>query len=185
ILLSNALISAHGYASPDVEDCYVRARELYHHTNDDGQIVPMLYGLWVNAFMRARHEQALKLGRELHAVAARRDPNVQIVAERAISWPLVCLDRFAEAQKPLDRIVALHRPARQRPLRFLYKQDPAATGLATGAWALWGCGAGEEADARAEEAIALARAADHPLSLVYALGVAALLAALRGDAAAA
>jgi len=124
----------------------------------------------------------LELGRELRQLAEQRDPGVLIVAERAVGWPLVCMGRFHEARGHLDRIPELQRAADPRPLRFLYGQDPAAAGLATGAWALWGCGEGEAADARAEEAIALARATAHPLSLTYALGTGALLAALRGDA---
>jgi predicted ATPase/DNA-binding SARP family transcriptional activator len=182
ILLGNALISARGYASPDVEHCYVRARDLCRLTGDDGRLLPVLYGLWVNSFVRARHPRVLELGLELRELAERRDPGVLIVAERAVGWPLVCMGRYAEAREHLDRVPALYRPAEQRPLRFRYGQDPGVAGLATGAWALWGCGEGEAADARAEEAIALARATEHPLSLTYALGTGALLGALRGDA---
>jgi hypothetical protein len=61
-----------------------------------------------------------------------------IVAERAVGGPLVCMGRFAEARQHLDRIPGLPAPGDQRPLRFLYGQDPPAAGLATGAWALWG-----------------------------------------------
>jgi tetratricopeptide (TPR) repeat protein len=185
ILLGNALISLRGYASPEVAECYARARELCERAGDDARLLPVLYGLWVNAFVRAEHERNFELGLEFLSVAARRDPDVLIVAERAVGWPLVCMARFTEAREHLDRIPALHEPAENRPLRFLYGQDPAVAGLATGAWALWGCGADADADARAERAIALARELDHPITLTYALGSGALLATLRGDVAAA
>ena len=185
ILLGNALISVRGYASPEVEDCYMRARELCREFGDDARLLPVLYGLWVNAFVRARHERVLELGLELHELAARRDPAVLIVAERAVGWPLLCMGRFAEAREHLDRIPGLERSSDHRPLRFAYGQDPAVAGLATGAWALWGCGDDAAADARAEEAIALARGTDHPLTLCYALGAGAMLAAFRRDASAA
>jgi hypothetical protein len=181
ILLGNALISVRGYASPEVEDCYTRARELCREFDDDARLLPVLYGLWVNAFVRARHERVLDLGLELHELAARRDPAVLIVAERAVGWPLICMGRFAEAREHFDRISALRRSSDHRPLRFAYGQDPAVAGLATGAWALWGCGDDAAADARADEAIALARTTDHPLTLCYALGAGALLAAFRRD----
>jgi class 3 adenylate cyclase len=181
ILLGNSLISLRGYASPEVAECYARARELCVRTGDDARLLPVLYGLWVNAFVRAEHERDLELGRELLELAERRDAGVLIVAERAVGWPLVCMGRFAEAREHLDRIPALHEPAEQRPLRFLYGQDPVVAGLATGAWALWGCGADADADARAEEAIALARELDHPITLTYALGAGGLLAVLRDD----
>ncbi len=181
ILLGNALISVRGYASPEVEDCYRRARELCRGFRDDARLLPVLYGLWVNAFVRARHERVLELGLELHELAARRDPAVLIVAERAVGWPLICMGRFVEAREHFDRIPALRRSTDHRPLRFAYGQDPAVAGLATGAWALWGCGDDAAADARAEKAIALARGTDHPLTLCYALGAGALLAAFRRD----
>jgi predicted ATPase/DNA-binding SARP family transcriptional activator len=182
VLLGSALISVRGYASPEVEACYGRARELSARAGDDARLLPVLYGLWVNAFVRARHEQVLALGLELRALAEQRDPRVLIVAERAVGWPLVCMGRFAEAREHLDRVLELQALGDQRPLRLLYGQDPAVAGLATGAWALWGCGEGAAADVRSESAIALARPTGHPLSLAYALGSGALLAAFRGDA---
>src|SRR4030095_1271518 len=123
------------------------------------------------------HERALAVGLELRELAERRDPGVLIVAERAVGWPLVCMGRFADAREHLDRIPALRESTDERPLRFLYGQDPAAAGLATGAWALWGCGEGEAANARAEEAIALARRTEHPLAMAYAAGTGALCGA--------
>ena len=140
ILLGNALISVRGYASLEVAECYARARELCRRIGDDARLLPVLYGLWVNAFVRARHERVLELGVELRELAERRDPGVLIVAERAVGWPLFCMGRFAEAREYLDRIPELHERAGGRPLHLLYGQDPAAAGLATGAWALWGCG---------------------------------------------
>ena len=168
-----------------MEACYGRARELCRRTGDDARLLPVLYGLWVNAFVRARHERALTIGLELRQLAERRDPGVLIIAERAVGWPLFCTGRFADAREHLDRIPTLQESTDQRPLRFLYGQDPAVAGLATGAWALWGCGEGEAADARAAEAIALARRTEHPLTVAYALGTGALVAALRRDARAA
>ena len=182
ILLGNALISVRGYAAPEVEGCYWRARELCRRTGEDVRLLPVLYGLWVNAFVRARHARVLELGVELRELAERLDPGALIVAERAVGWPLVCMGRFAEAREHLDRIPGLHQPADQRGLRFLYGQDPAVAGLATGAWALWGCGEPEAADVRARAAIDLARGTEHPLTLTYALGAGALLGALVGDA---
>ena len=158
---------------------YARARELCARTGDDARLLPVLYGQWLNHFVRARLEHALDLGRELRELAERHDTGVLIVAERAVGWPLVCMGRFAEGRASLDRIAALHEPA--RPLRFAYGQDPAVAGLATGAWALWGCGESAAAEARAQAAIARARELEHPPSLTYALCTAALLAGFERD----
>jgi adenylate cyclase len=175
-------LSSRGYAALEVAETYARARALCAQTGDDTRLLPVLYGLWVNAFVRARHDQVLELGLELRELAERHDTGVLIVAERAVGWPLICMGRFEEARVHLDRIPALHDPTGSRPPRYLYGQDPSVAGLATGAWALWGCGEEREAHARAEQAIALARGLAHPLTLAYALGAGALLAGFCRDA---
>jgi predicted ATPase len=177
----NALLSSRGYAAPEVADTYTRARALCARSGEDARLLPVLYGQWVNAFVRSQHERALAIGRELRALAERLDTGVLSVAERAVGWPLVCMGRCAEARMHLDRVRA-QPDDRRPPLRRLYGQDPAVAGLATGAWALWGCGDARAAAQRAELAIGLARDLGHPVSVIYALGAGALLAAFAGDA---
>ena len=181
--LGNALLSSRGYGSTEAASCYARARELCARTGNDASLLPVLYGLWVNGFVRAHLERVLTVGREMRRIAERRDPGALSVAERAVGWPLVCMGRFEEAREHLDRIPGLYDAGLHGPLRFRFGQDPGSSGLATGAWALWGCGETRAAEERAEAAIALARETDHPLSVAYALGTGALLAAFMGDAA--
>ncbi len=162
--LGNALLAARGYASPEAAQAFSRARAAG---------TPAVYGLWVGAVVRARHEQALALGHELG--------DTPLIGERAIGWPLLCLGRFEEARAYLDQV-----PGRDGgPAEHVYGPDPLSAGLAAGAWALWGCDEAEAAEQRAAEAIERARELAHPLTLAHALGSGALLAAFREDPAAA
>ncbi len=178
IPLGHALLALRGYASPEAARCYDRARTLCERTGAPASLLPVLCGSWAGALARAEHERGLALGQELRAQAAEHDPAAVIVGELAVGWPLVCLGRFAEARAALERIPEPGDAA----LRLRYGQDPAVAGLAAGAWALWGCGASGEAAERGERAIALARAADDPLSLASALALGAQLAAFLDDA---
>jgi tetratricopeptide (TPR) repeat protein len=181
--LGNALLSARGYASAEAAFCYARARELCERTGNHHELAAVLYGLWVGGFVRGRHQEVLEIARELRRIAVQRDREARSVAERAVGWPLLCMGRFEEAREHLERIPALHDPSLHEPLRYRFGQDPGSSGLATLAWALWGCGDEDGARARAREAVLLARDTGHPLSVTYALGAGALLAAFLGDAA--
>lgn len=183
IAQGNALLHSRGYASREAGDAYAKARVLCGA--GDPRVLPILYGKWVNGFVRGRHDEVLELGRELRRLAEDHDPGALVVADRSVGWPLVCMGRFAEAREALDRIPAIQDADSRQALRQLYAHDPVVAGLATAAWALWGCGEEEAADARAREAIEHGRALEHPLSLMYALGTGALLASFQGGTAAA
>jgi predicted ATPase len=52
ITLGPALSATKGYAAPDVERAYTRARELCQQMEDTPQLFPVLWGLWVFYFVR-------------------------------------------------------------------------------------------------------------------------------------
>ena len=62
--LGPAVIAVKGYAAPDVETVYTRARELCARVADCPQLLfSTLRGLWVFHMLRARHDAAHELGR--------------------------------------------------------------------------------------------------------------------------
>ena len=170
--LGNALISSRGYASLEVASMLrPRPRAVRAHRRRRARCLPVLYGA-VGQPVRARAPRAGADGRARAAPARRAPrPGVLIVAERAVGWPLVCMGRFDEARAHLDRDPAACTTPAHRPLRFRVRAGPGASaGLATGAWALWGCG--ESASGRASgpsRRSPCARETDHPLSVTYAL----------------
>src|SRR5262249_39978535 len=73
------------------------------------------------------------------------------------------------AQAHLEHGITLYDPQQYRALAFLYTQDPGVTCRAVAAWVLWFRGYPDQALARAEEALTLARQLSHPFSLGVAL----------------
>ena len=56
------LMLTKGFAAPEVEKIYSRARELYQQVGESPQFFPMLYGLWQFYSVRAEYNTARELG---------------------------------------------------------------------------------------------------------------------------
>ncbi len=67
--LGPAMIVIKGYGAPEVEDTYLRARELCQQVDDPAQRFPVVRGLWNRYLMRAEHQQARELGEQLLSLA--------------------------------------------------------------------------------------------------------------------
>jgi predicted ATPase len=65
--------------------------------------------------------------------------------------------------------MALYDPQQHRSYTLLYGQDPGATSLYLGAWALWCLGYLDQAIQMGQQAVTLAQELAHPYSLVFAL----------------
>jgi len=73
------------------------------------------------------------------------------------------------AQEHLAQGIALYAPQPPRALTFLYGHDPRVACFGIAAWVLWLRGYPDQALARSEEALTLARQLSHPLGLAIAL----------------
>src|SRR5256712_2979132 len=69
ILLGASLIATKGYTAPEVEQFYIRARQLCHHLEDPYQLFPMVRGLWNYYLVRAEYQTAHALGEQLLTLA--------------------------------------------------------------------------------------------------------------------
>ena len=77
LALGPAYMAVRGYAAPEVEACYQRARELCRELGDTPQLAPVLHGLWTYYIVRAQHASALALGEQvLQLGAATNDDGV-------------------------------------------------------------------------------------------------------------
>ena len=59
------LMATKGYAAPEVEKAYTRARELCQQVGETPQLFPVLWGLWVFYLVRAELQTARELGEQL------------------------------------------------------------------------------------------------------------------------
>jgi DNA-binding SARP family transcriptional activator/predicted ATPase len=181
-MLGPAQITLGGYASPDAAETYARARAVSTRLGDGTYLLPVLYGLWNNAIVGGRHEEALAIGEDFLRLGTELDDAATPVAWRAVGLPLFFLGRLAEARTCLERAVAA--PVDDvRALLDRYGEDPRMAGNVTLAWQLWLLGYPDEAVRASAAGIEAARKLDHPFSIVYALMCATLLHHFRREAA--
>ena len=180
--LGPAQITLGGYASPEAGATYTRARAASTRLGDGTYLLPVLYGLWNNAIVSARHTEALAVGKDFLRLAEElRDAGAAAVAARAVGLPLFFNGRFVEARDYLEQAVASRSAEERTTLLDRYGESPYVAGNATLAWQQWLLGYPDQAVAASARAIASAREIAHPFTLVYALTCGMLLHHFRRE----
>jgi len=182
VTLGAALMATKGYAAPEVEEAYTRARELCQQVGETPQLFTALWGLWVFYCVRGELQTARELGEQLLSLAqSAQDPALFLEAYVALGLTLFCLGELAPALAHLEQGIALYDPQQHRSHAFIYGQDPGMICLSWAALALWFLGYPDQALKRSHEALTLVRELSHPHSLAYALSFAAGVHQLRRE----
>jgi DNA-binding SARP family transcriptional activator/predicted ATPase len=163
---------------------YTRARELCHQMGRMSELSGILGQLATTHYVRAEHGRALELAEEAFSLAQQTgDPLLVALGHWRLAYVLFALGEFTEAQAHLEPMLAFYKPQYHHPLVLLSGSDAGASALAYDACCLWLLGYPEQALQKSEEAFALARALDHPFSLVEIVFFAGcLLSSMRRDA---
>jgi predicted ATPase len=168
--LAMQLQVAVGYAAPEAEPAYVRARALCEELQDAAPLFLVLWGLWMFHEVSSHLEQSQELAQRLLALAQdARDTSKLLQAHLALSVSSLSLGDPAAARHHAEQAVTLYDPKKHGSQTYLYGQDPGVGGLAFGAVALWLLGYPDQAAERGRQAIALGRAQGHPTSHALAL----------------
>jgi predicted ATPase/class 3 adenylate cyclase len=180
--LGPALMATKGYAAPEVEYAYARARELCQQVGETPQLFQALWGLWYFYLVRAEFQIAHKLGEQLLHLAQRGQGQVLLLlADRVLGQTLAFLGEFSTAQVHLDQGMSLYDPEQHRSLASLYGQDQGVIFRSWAALALWCLGYPDQALWRSREALTLAQELAHPFSLAYAICFAGMFCQLRRE----
>jgi len=182
IALGGPLMATKGFAAPEVEKAYARARELCQQVGETPQLFLVLWGLWAFYTVRAELQAARELGEQSLSLAQSvQDPALLLWAHLMVGVTLFWLGEFASAQAHLEQSIALYDPQQHRSHAFFYGQSPKVSCLSIATWALWLLGYPDQAQERIRGALALAQELSHPFSLVYALFYAASLHRFRRE----
>ena len=129
LTLGPAYMAIRGYAAPEVEACYQRARELCRELGDTPpQLVPVLHGLWTNHIVRAQHTSALALGEQvLQLGAATNDDGLLLQGNMEVGWSHFFLGELEQAREHLERVLALYDHERHSSHAFTYGDNPATS----------------------------------------------------------
>jgi predicted ATPase len=182
LALGPALIATRGYAAPDVEQTYARARELCQQGGDTPQLFPVLRGLHRFYLVRGQFQTAHAFGEQCFRLAQQtQDADLVLDAQFALGESLFYLGELAAAQEYFTQGFALYAAAPQSSSVFRVVQDLGVSYLVHIAWLLWLCGWPHQALQRCTEALTLARALAHPFSQAYALNFMTMCQQLRRD----
>jgi class 3 adenylate cyclase/predicted ATPase len=177
IALGPALMATKGYAAPEVEKAYLRARELCQQVGEPPQLLPVLVALWVVYIQRGNLARAYELGEQCLTLAQRvPDPALLLQAHIVLGITLFWLGEFTPARVHLEQGVVFYDPQKHHPLAFLYYGlDPGVFCLSWLALTLWNLGYVDQALKRSHEETTLAQGLSHPFSSAFASDWAAWL----------
>jgi class 3 adenylate cyclase/predicted ATPase len=183
LALGPAYMAIRGYAAPEVEACYQRARELCRELGDTPQLVPVLHGLWAYHIVRAQHTSAFALGEQvLQLGVSTNDDGLLLQGSMAVGWSHFFLGELEQAREHLERVLALYDHERHSSHAFIYGDNPATSARSALASVLWLLGYPDQALRCSEENLAILRSlVQHPYSVAFGLTVAAFLRQYLGD----
>jgi predicted ATPase len=170
VTLGVQLQVSQGYAAPEAEAIYARARALCEAVQEAPPLFRVLWGLWMFYFVRSELRKSLELAEQLFALAQKAgDPAQLLQAYQAFVVSFRNLGDSSAAREHMERGIALYDRRRHGSHTDVYGQDPAVVCLAFGAVALWVLGYPAQAVQRSQEAVALAEELGQPSSLALAL----------------
>ncbi len=182
IALGLTLSATEGFAAPQVERCYARARALANQIGNEPDLFPTMWGLFYYYLVRAEDRAMRDLAEQLRRMAADvEDPVLRPVGHWALGVTKLYAGELDAALENLNEMIAYYDPQQSRPAIFRYATDPGVACRFWSAWALWLLGYPDQAADRCFEALALAQRLDHPFSLAFALFTSAALYQFRAE----
>ena len=181
LLLGGSLIADRGFAHPEVETPYERARTLCEAGGDARHLGIAQLGLAYFHYNHGDVERGRALAAEVLASAeAQGSDELLVIAHQNVAEPEYYQGKFASSLTHCERAFALYNPARHS--EFLPTGSHIGVpALGYGAWNLWSLGWPDSALARAEEAVSLGRRLNHPFSMVRTLFFETNIHRFRGD----
>jgi class 3 adenylate cyclase/predicted ATPase len=179
--LGSALIAIKGYAAPEVEQAYNRARELCQHLGETPRLLQVLLGLQAFYVVRGNFRTAREISEQCLALVQHLpSPTRLLNVHYALGVALFHLGEFVAARAHLEQGMALYDAQQHRPHPHL--QDPGVICLAYGAWVLLPLGYPDQSLSRVYAARHLAQQLAHPFSLAFALHCVSVVHQVRREA---
>ena len=179
-----ALAAIKGYAAPELEEIFTRARELCRALGDGPQLFPVLWGLWAFWCVRGKLDYALELATQVMNLAQEGGDREMILEAHHAMWVTHYFrGDVGEAGRHMDAGIALYDPAMHHAHVMLFGQDPGVVAIAYRGLVWQAQGNEVEADRMCREAVELGRRLNHPVSLNFAIGFTGWVHMDRGDGA--
>ena len=158
ISLGVPLLMTRGYAAPEVEQTYTRARALCQQIGESPQLLPAIAGLFRFHLVRAELQTARELGEQVLRLAeGTADNTMLLIAHSILGVPLLSLGNLLASREHFERGIALYHSEHHRFIAALFGDDPGVACRSFVAVALWFLGYPEQALKRNLEALVLAQ----------------------------
>ncbi|AMV28434.1 Serine/threonine-protein kinase PknB [Gemmata sp. SH-PL17] len=182
IPLAVALMTARGYAHPDLESVHARARELCERLGPSAPLFHVIWGNWALRLIRDELDEANRLAGELCELADRRaDRGMRVESDFAVAITSLFRGEFARCRAAATRCRELEDAGAALAHSAHTGQNVGMAYRCYAGLAAWYLGFPDEAAARMREAVEFARGLGHPFSHAYALHHAGWLAYLLRD----
>lgn len=174
--IGTSLTAVAGYAAPEAEHIFERARGLCQTVGDTPQLYPTLRGLQSYYQVRGPLSSAREICEQLLRLARKSgEPSLLVEAQRALGWCLFCLGEMQAGKNALSEALARYRVEASYQNILTYGADAGVLGHVNLGWAEWCLGDADRAVQLSERAMQLAETVRHPLSTAYALCMSAAI----------
>jgi predicted ATPase len=183
VALISSLQACRGFGSAEAENAARRALELCRRSAADTPAhFRALHGLWFVSHIRAELQVARELSKQLLDLAERlQDPELCGYAQFGMGDTLLWFGELAAARLHLEQGLALYDPEWDRSSAFRFGFNCASNCHLFLGRVLWHLGYPDQALRSTKQAVAIAQAVSHPLSLAVTLSWSAALHQLRGE----
>ena len=175
-VLGPTLMVTQGYGATEAEQAYRRALELCGQTGETLQRFPLLWGLCIFSFFGGEFSTGHELAAQLLQLAQRAcDPNLLVEAHLVQASLLEIRGEQRAAREHCEQALACYRPEQHALLASRTGRDPGVVCLNLLPMILWLLGYPDQALQRSQEALTLAQKISHSVSIILALGYAAVV----------
>jgi serine/threonine protein kinase/predicted ATPase/GTPase SAR1 family protein len=165
-----AIKTSKGYAVPEVGRAYERARELCRQVDDPSRVIPVLIGMSAHHIVAGEIRIAHGIAVEMMALFERiGDPHLQMIGEWSLGASLFHVGDLEDAHRHLERSLTLYDPEFHGARVWQTGVEPGIFCRCELSRTQTLRGYPDSGLATVQEAVAAARALDHPQPLAFAL----------------
>ena len=172
-----------GWAAPELDSAFGRARQICQELNDPPELFPVLWNLTFVNMIRGDLE---RVGHDMKTLMAQAEASGQapfmVAADHLAGVSNEFIGEFGKSTHFLERSRERHDPQQHAAYNAMFGMDPGMVARAMSARPLWALGYPDRAVARSRETVRLGRRQQQPVTLVFGLIVAQGIHLYRGEA---
>jgi class 3 adenylate cyclase/predicted ATPase len=182
LALGIPLIAVQGYPAAETREAFARARTLCLKFESPPEYFQALFGLWGNAWMGGKNDEALAMADEFLSRSRETSDDILLrVAHRVMGSTLLTVGEFQTSRRHFEESIALSKSGGKQSVYIRYLVEPQVASLLLLSWDLWFLGYPDQSLARVSEALALAQDLAQPYSIAFAHYMTSVVHLLRGD----